>query len=84
MIVVLNLVFGAIVPVIDNSAHVGGLITGLIVGALIARFAPQRDTPGRAAIFAVVILVLAISAAAAAHYYHLPLRFGRSPFAVVR
>jgi rhomboid protease GluP len=32
-----NLFFGAVVPGIDNSAHVGGLVTGLIVGALLAK-----------------------------------------------
>lgn len=31
--VVLNLVFGAAVPAIDNAAHVGGLLTGLAIGA---------------------------------------------------
>ena len=31
-----NLFFGAVVPGIDNSAHVGGLLTGLAIGALLA------------------------------------------------
>ena len=31
-----NLFFGAVVPVIDNTAHVGGLITGLALGAGLA------------------------------------------------
>lgn len=31
-----NLIFGEVVPFIDNSAHVGGLVTGLALGALLA------------------------------------------------
>jgi hypothetical protein len=33
----------------DNAAHVGGLVSGLILGALIARLAPQSDDVGRRA-----------------------------------
>lgn len=35
-----NLFFGGVMARVDNAAHVGGLVTGLILGALIARFAP--------------------------------------------
>jgi rhomboid protease GluP len=31
-----NLFFGAVVPGIDNSAHIGGLVMGLAIGALLA------------------------------------------------
>ena len=40
-----NLFFGAVVPGIDNSAHVGGLLTGLALGAVLAPVlneAPER------------------------------------------
>src|ERR1700733_1026736 len=39
--VVYNLIFGFALPGIDNTAHIGGLVTGLIVGALIALLAPR-------------------------------------------
>jgi rhomboid protease GluP len=38
-----NLVLGAFLGHTDNAAHVGGLVSGLILGALIVRVAPQRD-----------------------------------------
>jgi membrane associated rhomboid family serine protease/Tfp pilus assembly protein PilF len=38
-----NLFFGSVVSHIDNAAHVGGLVMGLILGALIARVAPAHD-----------------------------------------
>ncbi|MFZ1142559.1 MAG: rhomboid family intramembrane serine protease [Candidatus Sulfotelmatobacter sp.] len=42
-----NVLFGRLVPGIDNACHAGGLVSGLIVGALIARVAPQHDQPLR-------------------------------------
>lgn len=80
-LVVYNLIFGFALPGIDNTAHIGGLITGLIVGALIALITPQQDqAPRRIAIFLVVILVLAGGAIGVAHHYGLPLRLGRVNF----
>jgi len=38
-----NVLFGTFVPGIDNACHAGGLVSGLIAGALIARLAPQPD-----------------------------------------
>ncbi len=79
--VVYNLIFGFALPGIDNTAHIGGLVTGLIVGALIALIAPQQDqAPRRVAVFLVMILALAGGAIAAAHHYGVPLRLGRVHF----
>ena len=38
-----NLVFGAVIARTDNAAHVGGLLMGLLLGALIAKVAPGHD-----------------------------------------
>ena len=77
--VVYNLVFGFALPGIDNTAHIGGLITGLIVGALIALIAPQHDQPlRRVAVFLVMTFALAAVAVGSAHYRGFPLRLGRA------
>src|SRR6267142_1807128 len=58
-----NFVYGAIFGRTDNAAHIGGLITGLIFGALIARAAPDRDPFRRVvALLAVLLIVLACGA----------------------
>ncbi len=44
------LIFGAMSGRTDNAAHVGGLVTGLVLGALIARVAPNRDPVRRVAV----------------------------------
>jgi membrane associated rhomboid family serine protease len=83
-----NLVYG-ILPslfggsgITDNAAHVGGLLTGLILGALIALLAPQQEhSPRRAAIFLVALIALAGGAIGLAHHYSFPLRLGRINFA---
>jgi rhomboid protease GluP len=38
-----NLFFGAVIARTDNAAHIGGLVMGLLLGALIAKAAPAHD-----------------------------------------
>jgi rhomboid protease GluP len=79
--VVYNLIFGAAISGIDNAAHIGGLITGLILGALIAMLAPQHEQDSRRiVIFGAVCILLALGAMGIARYHGLPLHLGRSPF----
>ena len=55
-----NVFFGSLFPGIDNAAHGGGLVSGLILGALIARIAPGQDQSFRrvAIVFLMVLLLL--------------------------
>lgn len=81
MFVVYNLIFGAAIGTTDNAAHVGGLVTGLILGALIALIAPQHNHDGRRFfIFLLMIFALTGGAVELAHSHGLPLRLGRANF----
>jgi rhomboid protease GluP len=60
MFIVINLLIGSAVPVIDNAAHVGGLLAGLLLGAVITHFAVSGEHldevfPKIAAVGAIVI-----------------------------
>jgi membrane associated rhomboid family serine protease/Flp pilus assembly protein TadD len=52
------LIFGAMSGRTDNAAHIGGLITGLVFGALIARVAPEREPFRRVAVILLVGLIV--------------------------
>jgi membrane associated rhomboid family serine protease len=58
-----NLLFGSMFPGIDNSCHIGGLVTGLALGAVIARLAPHADAPFRRGTI-VAMVALAVVAVA--------------------
>ena len=59
---VFNLGFGQILGGVDNACHIGGLVTGLVLGALIARLAPDATARLRRAsvIGAVVLAAVAV------------------------
>ncbi len=58
-----SVLFGSMVPGIDNACHAGGLVSGLILGALIARLAPEHDKPlRRAGILLFMVLIVGGSA----------------------
>ena len=60
----INLVFGAMAGHTDNAAHVGGLLSGLILGALIAKAAPDNQNLGRRAGVLFLGVLLAFGGAA--------------------
>jgi membrane associated rhomboid family serine protease/Tfp pilus assembly protein PilF len=62
-----NLLFGAAISGVDNAAHIGGLIGGLILGAMIAKAAPDQDSPRR---FGVLALALVLIAGGTAWWLH--------------
>jgi rhomboid protease GluP len=73
-----NLLFGAVSGRTDNAAHVGGLVTGLILGALVARVAPEHDNPlRRFVVISVVALAVFAAGLGVQHWRGGPMRFGR-------
>ena len=74
-----NVLFGSMFPGIDNACHFGGLVSGLILGALIARIAPQHDNPlRRASVLGVVALAVAAGAFGVQQWRGAPYRLGRA------
>src|SRR5581483_11528391 len=55
-----NLLFGFISPHVDNAAHLGGLVTGVAIGALLPRRDPEDQTSSirTAVIFALIAFAL--------------------------
>jgi rhomboid protease GluP len=52
------LIFGAVSGRTDNAAHIGGLVTGFVFGALIARLSPEPNVLRRLTIIFFVGLIL--------------------------
>ncbi len=74
-----NIFFGSMFSGVDNAAHFGGLISGLIVGALIARIAPQSDNPlRRVGVLGVVALAVVAGAFGVEQWRGAPYRIGRA------
>jgi len=65
-----NLFFGAVIAGTDNAAHIGGVLMGLLLGALIARVAPQHDDAVRRVGVLFVGIVLVYGGAAWLHHSH--------------
>jgi membrane associated rhomboid family serine protease/Flp pilus assembly protein TadD len=62
-----NLVFGAAIPGISNAAHIGGLVMGLLVGALLPNAsAPESERRGRLSLVTLLVAILLFTSAYAA------------------
>jgi len=72
---IFNLAFGSFFGGIDNACHVGGLVSGLILGALIARAAPQNQDVGRRiGVLGLVVLLVATAGLGVQRWRGFPLR----------
>jgi membrane associated rhomboid family serine protease/Flp pilus assembly protein TadD len=62
---------------VDNSAHIGGLLSGLILGALIALVAPEHDRPlRRVGVLLFMVLIVGGSALGINRWRGSGIRFG--------
>jgi rhomboid protease GluP len=74
-----NVLFGTMMSGIDNAAHGGGLVSGLILGALIARVAPQPDNLlRRASVLLFMVLIVGGAALGIHRWRGSGMHFGRS------
>jgi rhomboid protease GluP len=74
-----NVLFGSMFPGIDNACHAGGLVSGLILGALIARVAPEHDKPlRRVGVLLFMVLIVGGSALGVQRWRGSSMQFGRS------
>jgi membrane associated rhomboid family serine protease/Flp pilus assembly protein TadD len=74
-----SLFLGKEFPGIDNACHVGGLISGLILGASIALVAPGHDVPlRRVGIVGAVALAVAGAAVGVQHWRGGPMSLARA------
>jgi len=73
-----SLYFGFVDPMIDNGCHIGGLVSGLALGAVIARIAPQSDAPlRRAAVVGVVAVAVLAAGLGVRQWRGTPMRIAR-------
>jgi tetratricopeptide (TPR) repeat protein len=73
-VILANLVFGAVVPGIDNWGHVGGLIGGMVLGVLIRPpqwdlSAPSLEETPSQPVVVIPILIVALAMAATLNNY---------------
>src|SRR5262245_63606476 len=76
-VIVINLIIGFTIPAIDNSAHIGGLLAGAALAALVPFQKPGAETPG---IFrAIQMLMLATIAVS---FFYVALNYDGTHFSV--
>jgi membrane associated rhomboid family serine protease/Flp pilus assembly protein TadD len=65
-----NLAFGAAVRGIDNAAHIGGLLTGLVLGAAFPTGLDRHRRSGQMRVIGGTLLMLLLFAGAGAYAHH--------------
>ena len=73
-----NLFFGGAFAGIDNAAHIGGLVSGAVLGALIAIVAPQQSAGRRVSIISLVALTVLAGGLGVRHWRSGPMRMARA------
>jgi membrane associated rhomboid family serine protease/Tfp pilus assembly protein PilF len=73
-----NLFFGAVIARTDNAAHIGGLLMGLLLGALIAKVAPGHDDHLRRIAVLLVGVLVVLGAGMWVRRAHAYMQYGRS------
>ncbi len=74
-----NIFLGGMLGGVDNACHFGGLVSGLILGALIARIAPNPERPmNRVGVMFFVVVLLAGSAFGVRQWRGASLHFPRA------
>lgn len=71
-----NIFFGTMMSGVDNACHFGGLGIGLVLGALIAKGAPQQDALRRLIVLALGALVVVGAAFGVEQWRGGPMRMG--------
>lgn len=70
---------------VDNAAHIGGLVSGLILGALIAILAPMHDNPVRRfSVVAAVALLVVFAGLGVSRWRGAPMRMERALSAIAQ
>jgi rhomboid protease GluP len=59
-VIVINLIIGFTIPAIDNSAHIGGLLAGAALAALVPFQKPGDETPGIFRTMQMILLALIV------------------------
>src|SRR5262249_48920779 len=59
-VILINLLIGLSVPFIDNSAHIGGLLTGAMLTLIVPYIAPGRESVSKTGLMIIVVCVVLI------------------------
>lgn len=65
-----NLLIGFAVPMIDNAAHIGGLLAGLALGAILTRDATEREGSRVSSRLAIVCAILFVVSFVSVRHFH--------------